>query len=75
LRCHGRLLISGFFLYSQFGKPGTKYDFEGHDFADLKQKCAEQAQLQEGMKKKVNNKVMNMIDTYVPTWYSLPFRR
>ncbi|KAF5319361.1 hypothetical protein D9619_008670 [Psilocybe cf. subviscida] len=47
----------------QFGKPGTKYDFEGHDFADLKQKCAEQAQLQEGMKKKINNKVMNMIDT------------
>ena len=62
------------FLHSQFGKPGTKYDFEGHDFADLRQKCNEQAQLQEGMKKKINNKVMNMIDTCVPS-VPLPFRR
>jgi len=38
------------------------YDFEGSDIGRLKEKAKELEESQKGMKKKVNPKVMNMID-------------
>jgi len=47
----------------KFGRTGTPYDFKSHNIAECK---ATQKNLQErfqGMKKKINPKVMNMIDS------------
>jgi len=46
-----------------FGKPGSPYDFAAVDVGRLKEKAKELETQQKGMKKKVNPKVMNMIDT------------
>ena len=47
--------------FRQFGKPGP-YSFEGVDIGALKDKARELEESQKGMKKKINPKVMNMID-------------
>lgn len=49
-------------VHSQFGKPGTQYDFTSIDYQSLQMKAVELEKSQEGMKKKINPKVMNMID-------------
>ncbi|KAF5375839.1 hypothetical protein D9615_008170 [Tricholomella constricta] len=46
----------------QFGKEGTPYDFGAQDISRMKEKAKELEESQKGMKKKVNPKVMNMID-------------
>lgn len=45
-----------------FGKPGSQYEFD-QDMPSLRAKADELEEKQKGMKKKVNPKVMNMIDT------------
>lgn len=52
-------------LCSYFGQPGTKYDFEAMDGHQLAAKSEELTKAQQGMKKKVNPKVMSMIDRCV----------
>lgn len=49
----------------QFGKPGSPYDFSKVDVNRLKDKARDLEAQQKGMKKKVNPKVINMIDRYV----------
>ena len=51
-------------LQSQFGLPETLYDFQGIDADVLKNKCDELEASTKGMKKKINPKVMSMIDRY-----------
>ncbi|KAG5730192.1 Structural maintenance of chromosomes protein 2 [Termitomyces sp. T112] len=46
----------------QFGKEGTPYHFAGQDIGRLREKAKELEESQKDMKKKVNPKVMNMID-------------
>jgi structural maintenance of chromosome 2 len=46
----------------QFGKAGSPYDFVASDIGRLKDKARELEETQKGMKKKVNPKVINMID-------------
>ena len=46
-----------------FGKPGSAYDFDNVDMQDAKGKAKELEEQQKGMKKKINPKVMNMIDS------------
>jgi structural maintenance of chromosome 2 len=48
--------------YQSFGKPGSQYEFD-QDMPSLRAKADELEEKQKGMKKKVNPKVMNMIDT------------
>jgi structural maintenance of chromosome 2 len=48
-----------------FGKPGSPYDFAALDVGRLKERARELEETQKGMKKKVNPKVINMIDRYV----------
>lgn len=50
---------------SKFGKPGSVYDFGNIDVPALQHKAQELEQTQNGMKKKVNPKVMNMLERYV----------
>ena len=50
---------------SQFGNPGTQYDWGGKTINDLDHKVKELEENQRGMKKKINPKVMNMIDKWV----------
>jgi hypothetical protein len=50
---------------SNFGKAGTPYDFAAMDINRLKAKAAELEEAQKGMKKKINPKVINMLDRYV----------
>jgi len=45
-----------------FGKPGTQYTVRGDDLTPLKLRSEELKTAQEGLKKKINPKVMNMID-------------
>lgn len=45
-----------------FGKPGTPYDFRGQDMHKLRDNAKVLEEQQKGMKKKVNTKVINMID-------------
>ncbi|KAF8631642.1 hypothetical protein AX17_005044 [Amanita inopinata Kibby_2008] len=47
---------------AEFGRPGSQYDFQSIDIGQLKEKAVELEQSQRGMKKKVNTKVINMID-------------
>ncbi|OCH89946.1 condensin complex subunit SMC2 [Obba rivulosa] len=49
--------------YEQFGQPGSQYDFKSVDMNLLREKAKELETQQKGMKKKVNPKVINMIDT------------
>ncbi|KAL4247183.1 SMC family protein [Abortiporus biennis] len=46
-----------------FGKEGSQYDFESVDVDRLKEKARELEAQQKGMKKKINPKVINMIDS------------
>ncbi|KIM44231.1 hypothetical protein M413DRAFT_377394 [Hebeloma cylindrosporum] len=45
-----------------FGKPGTQYTVRGEALTPLKLRADELKNSQEGLKKKINPKVMNMID-------------
>ena len=51
---------------SLFGQAGSQYDFNKFDIGQQKDRARELEEQQRGMKRKVNPKVMNMIDTYVP---------
>jgi structural maintenance of chromosome 2 len=46
-----------------FGKPGTAYDFKGQNMAECKSSLRNLTERFQGMKKKVNPKVMNMMDS------------
>ncbi|KAI5123009.1 hypothetical protein M0805_007631 [Coniferiporia weirii] len=46
-----------------FGKPGSAFDFAANDMGRLKEKARELEEQQKGMKKKINPKVLNMIDS------------
>ncbi|KAF8151802.1 condensin complex subunit SMC2 [Crassisporium funariophilum] len=46
----------------QFGQSGTQYDFKDVDFKGLQKKALELEEVQKGLKKKINPKVMNTID-------------
>jgi structural maintenance of chromosome 2 len=46
----------------QFGRPGTPYDYKGHNMAECKATLKKKEEQISGMKKKINPKVMNMID-------------
>ena len=48
--------------FSLFGRKGSPYDFAAMDIGQLKEKARELEDTQKGMKKKVNPKVINMID-------------
>jgi structural maintenance of chromosome 2 len=45
-----------------FGKQGTPYDFKGVNLAQAREQCRELEAQHKGMGRKVNTKVMNMID-------------
>ncbi|RSH91525.1 Structural maintenance of chromosomes protein 2 [Saitozyma podzolica] len=45
-----------------FGKPGTPYDFKGVNLPQAREQCRELEAQQKGMGRKINTKVMNMID-------------
>ena len=59
------LLLSFSFFDSQFGQPGTQYDFENMDVSTTRTECEKLEATQKSMKKKVNPKVMSMIDRWV----------
>lgn len=48
-----------------FGKKGSQYDFKANDINGLNDKRRELEEQQKGMKKKINPKVLNMIDRFV----------
>lgn len=48
-----------------FGKEGTPYDFDGMNMSDAKRHCQRLQESKQGMKKKVNEKVLTMIDKCV----------
>ena len=48
---------------SSFGKTGTAYDFKGQNMAECKSSLKTVTDRLQGMKKKINPKVMNMIDS------------
>lgn len=50
---------------SLFGQAGSQYDFSNLDIGQSKDRARVLEDQQRGMKKKVNPKVMNMIDTCV----------
>ena len=52
-------------MNSLFGQAGSQYDFGSLDIGQSKDRARELEEQQRGMKKKVNPKVMNMIDTCV----------
>ena len=45
-----------------FGEPGSAYEFAKHDMASIGRTCAQLAERQSGMRRRVNPRVMNMID-------------
>ena len=47
---------------SQFGKPGTPYDFKKADIGQLRARAQELEAQQKGMKKKVNPKSVHMLE-------------
>ena len=47
---------------ASFGQPGSSYDFSKHDMAAAREKCNELSERQQGRSKKINPKVMAMID-------------
>lgn len=46
-----------------FGRTGTPYDFKGQNIAECKSSLKTLTERSQGMKKKINPKVMNMIDS------------
>ncbi|KAI9671028.1 MAG: Structural maintenance of chromosomes protein 2 [Alyxoria varia] len=48
---------------NSFGKTGTPYDFKGQNMAECKSSLKTVTERLQGMKKKINPKVMNMIDS------------
>lgn len=48
--------------HDQFGKQGTPYDFHGQNMSECKATLKNTTERFQGMKKKINPKVMNMID-------------
>lgn len=54
----------------QFGNPGTQYDWGGKSITELDHKVKELEENQRGMKRKINPKVMNMIDKCVVFLFS-----
>lgn len=48
--------------YQFFGKPGTPYDFAGVNLGQAREQCRELEAQHKGMGRKINTKVMNMID-------------
>ncbi|KAH8592936.1 RecF/RecN/SMC N terminal domain-containing protein [Bisporella sp. PMI_857] len=46
-----------------FGRAGTPYDFKGQNIAECKASLRNLTERSQGMKKKINPKVMNMIDS------------
>lgn len=48
--------------HSFFGKPGSPYDFNGVNLAQAREQCRELEAQHKGMGRKINTKVMNMID-------------
>ncbi|KAF4583816.1 Structural maintenance of chromosomes protein 2 [Pleurotus pulmonarius] len=46
-----------------FGKPGSPYDFKSMDMKQQREEARKLEEAQKGMKKKVNPKVLNMIDS------------
>ena len=46
-----------------FGRSGTPYDFKGQNIAECKSSLKNLTERFQGMKKKINPKVMNMIDS------------
>ncbi|KAL9936516.1 hypothetical protein V8E36_004584 [Tilletia maclaganii] len=46
-----------------FGQPGSAYDFGKHNMSDVRKTCKKLEEQQAGMKKKINPKVLNMIDS------------
>ena len=48
---------------NSFGKPGTPYDFHGQNMAESKANLKNVTERFQGMKKKINPAVMNMIDS------------
>ena len=48
---------------NSFGKAGTPYDFKGQNMAECKSSLKTVTDRLQGMKKKINPKVMNMIDS------------
>jgi structural maintenance of chromosome 2 len=46
-----------------FGHPGTAYDFRKHNMSEVRRMCRKLEEQHSGLKKKVNTKVMNMIDS------------
>ena len=47
---------------ASFGKSGSSYDFSKHDMSAAREKCNELSERQQGRSKKINPKVMAMID-------------
>ncbi|EGO59070.1 hypothetical protein NEUTE1DRAFT_78781 [Neurospora tetrasperma FGSC 2508] len=47
----------------QFGRPGTLYDFKGQNIAEYKSTLRNLTERSQGLRKKINPKVMNMIDS------------
>lgn len=45
-----------------FGKANTQYDFDGVNLSQVREKTRELEAQQKGMGRKINTKVMNMID-------------
>lgn len=52
----------GLTLCSFFGKPGSIYDFKAENINHKRDQCRELESQQKGMGRKINTKVMNMID-------------
>ncbi|KAH0543443.1 hypothetical protein FGG08_002208 [Glutinoglossum americanum] len=46
-----------------FGRPGTPYDFNGQNITECKSSLRNLTERSQGMKKRINPKVMNMIDS------------
>ncbi|KAK3954591.1 hypothetical protein QBC32DRAFT_79381 [Pseudoneurospora amorphoporcata] len=47
----------------QFGRPGTLYDFQGQNIGECKSTLRNLTERSQGLRKKINPKVMNMIDS------------
>ncbi|PWW74023.1 RecF/RecN/SMC protein [Tuber magnatum] len=47
----------------QFGRPGTPYDFKGQNISECRSSLKKLTERSQNMKKKINPKVMNMIDS------------
>lgn len=54
--------LTRLWLARTFGQEGSPYNFAGVQMNDLKKKCQQLQEDQAGMKKKVNPKVLTMID-------------